>query len=451
MPSVGWDGRDVSGLSHEQIHRWTRDGASPEALAAARDRHLARADELRGAADRLQAAQRGVGETWAGRDADAAGNRTRILAQRMEQLAETVGGQARGLDGMRTALVRVQAAVGPPRPSALPALGVTPVLDELRALVTGRPADSYGAFRTAAADQAAAREAYRAYLGETASAARAVGPAGAGPTPAAGDASVAPGRAPLPVGARGAASGVLQRAAGPVPTAGAGAPAPPAAGLRPPVPATGAPVPVRASGPVSATTPVGGPGTGGARAIGGGPGAGGGPGVGSVGGAPGSGAPGSGGGEAGGTGARPAGAGPGGAVAGSPTAPGGGAGGPVGAGNGAGTAIVGPSRGVVGPRGAAAGLPPGRTGAAPPRGPDGRERAPSAVGGPSGPPGMLDDQRPGDFGPDATSPGADEPAAADPEQPVVPVRHVTWLVDPDPAGWGAPGRRVAPPVLGEGP
>ena len=183
MAAVGWDGRDVSGLSHEQIHRWTREGASPEALAAARDRHLARADELRTAADRLRGAQRGVAEGWIGRDADAAGQRTGTLASRMEQLAETVSGQARGVDGMRAALLRVQAAVGPPRPPALPPLGAPPVLGELRALVTGAPADGFGGFRAAAAEQAAAREAYRTYLTETAAAARGVSPAGAGPPP----------------------------------------------------------------------------------------------------------------------------------------------------------------------------------------------------------------------------------------------------------------------------
>src|SRR5205085_1369705 len=153
VAAVGWDGRDVSGLTHEQIHRWTREGASPEALAAARDRHLARADELRTAADRLRSAQRGVAEGWIGRDADAA---------RMEELAGTVSGQARGVDGMRAALLRVQAVVGPPRPPVLPGLGAPPLLGELRALITGAPADGFAGFRAAAADQAAAREAYRA-------------------------------------------------------------------------------------------------------------------------------------------------------------------------------------------------------------------------------------------------------------------------------------------------
>ena len=221
MPAIGWDGRDVSGLSHEQIHRWTRDGASPEALAAARDRHLARADELRTAAGRLRGgAARGLRRTWAGADADAAGGRTRVLASQMERLAETVGGQARGIDGLRSALVRVQAAVGPPRPPALPGLGVTPVLDELRSLVTGRPADGYPGFRAAAADQAAAREAYRSYLAETATAARTVPTTGWRPrTPR-------PPRppAPLPPGARGAPTGVLQRAAVASPSRRAGGP-----------------------------------------------------------------------------------------------------------------------------------------------------------------------------------------------------------------------------------
>jgi hypothetical protein len=422
MPSVGWDGRDVSGLSHEQIHRWTREGASPEALAAARDRHLARADELRGAADRLQAAQRGVGETWVGRDADAAGARTRVLAQRMEQLSATVGGQARGLDGMRAALVRVQAAVGPPRPPALPALGVTPVLDELRSLVTGRPADGYGGFRAAAADQAAAREAYRAYLGETATAARAVGPAGAGPAPAPGAATAATavaGRAPLPVGARGAASGVLQRAAGPgpVPTAGSGAVVPPGAGARPTVPAAAAPeLPVRAPGAVP-TGSLGGLGPRGATGSGGG----------------------------------------GGTV---PTAPGGGAAAgstPTGTPAGTGATVVGaPLRTGSGPRGAG----PGGPGPGAARRLDGPgERAPSAGGAAPGPPRPPEDRRAGrrtDFGPDGTPagrPGApeDDQDEDGPDDPVVPVRHVSWLVDPDPAGWGAGGRRVVPPVLGEGP
>ena len=142
MAAVGWDGRDVSGLSHEQIHRWTRDGASPEALAAARDRHVARADELRTAADRLRSAQRGVAEGWIGRDADAAGQRTGTLAARMEQLAETVSGQARGVDGMRTALLRVQAAVGPPRPPALPSLGAPPVLGDRSDSASARDSSS---------------------------------------------------------------------------------------------------------------------------------------------------------------------------------------------------------------------------------------------------------------------------------------------------------------------
>jgi hypothetical protein len=172
VAAVGWDGRDVSGLTHEQIHRWTREGASPEALAAARDRHLARADELRTAADRLRSAQRGVAEGWVGRDADAAGGRTDVLAARMEELAETVSGQARGVDGMRAALLRVQAVVGPPRPPVLPGLGEPPLLGELRALVSGAPADGFAGFRAAAAEQAAAREAYRTYLTETAAAAR---------------------------------------------------------------------------------------------------------------------------------------------------------------------------------------------------------------------------------------------------------------------------------------
>src|ERR1700712_2382658 len=184
VAAVGWDGRDVSGLTHEQIHRWTRDGASPEALAAARDRHLARADELRTAADRLRSAQRGVAEGWVGRDADAAGGRTHVLAARMEELAGTVSGQARGVDGMRAALLRVQAVVGPPRPPVLPGLGASPPLGELRALITGAPADGFAGFRAAADEQAVAREAYRTYLTETAAAARGVAGAGARPPPA---------------------------------------------------------------------------------------------------------------------------------------------------------------------------------------------------------------------------------------------------------------------------
>lgn len=206
MAGVGWDGRDVSGLSHEQIHRWTRDGASPEALAAARDRHLSRAEELRTAAGRLRSAQRGVTEGWIGRDADAAGARTGTLAARMERLAETVSGQARGVDGLRAALLRVQAVVGPPRPPVLPPLGAVPLLGELRALVTGAPADGFPGFRSAAAEQAAAREAYRTYLADTANAARGVATAGAGPSPAAGGAPGGPeltaGRAPGGAAAR---------------------------------------------------------------------------------------------------------------------------------------------------------------------------------------------------------------------------------------------------------
>ncbi|HEY2223603.1 hypothetical protein [Actinomycetospora sp.] len=241
MAAVGWDGRDVSGLSHEQIHRWTRDGASPDALAAARDRHQARADELRGTADRLRTAHRGVAETWIGRDADAAGHRTGALASRMEQLAETVSGQARGVEGMRVALLRVQAAVGPPRPPALPSLGAPPVLGELRALVTGAPADGFPAFRAAAAEQSAAREAYRTYLAETAAAARGVSTAGAGPPPP----SAAPAAAPGPGGAAPAAMG------GPTPVGAA-------ATTRPT--GTAAPAPSTPAGPTAArgATPVAG-------------------------------------------------------------------------------------------------------------------------------------------------------------------------------------------------
>ncbi|WP_433800985.1 hypothetical protein [Actinomycetospora sp. CA-084318] len=431
MPAVGWDGRDVSGLSHEQIHRWTRDGASPEALAAARDRHLARADELRGAAERLQAAQRGVGETWVGRDADAAGARSRVLAQRMEQLAETVGGQARGVDGLRAALVRVRAAVGPPRPPALPSLGVTPVLDELRSLVTGRPADGYGGFRAAAADQAAAREAYRTYLSETAAAARGVGPAGAGPAPAPGTAPVptASGRAPLPVGARGAASGVLQRAAAPAgPTTGSGAVPTTGAGVRPPAAAG-------AGAAASPVTPVAGPSA--TAAAPGSTGLGGGP--------------------------RPSGGTTAGGVPGGVA--GGAARGVAGGGAGRGAGGVAPVPGAAAPGrrgpGAATARPPGPgPGAprpvAPTRPPD--ERAPSAVGRPPRPPQVLADHRPAarpdDFGPDGPIPQARPEDGEEPTEEgreAVPVRHESWLVDPDPAGWGAGGRRVAPPVLGEGP
>lgn len=72
---------------------------------------------------------------------------------------------------------------------------------------------------------------------------------------------------------------------------------------------------------------------------------------------------------------------------------------------------------------------------------------------------MLDDHRSGrgsGFGPDGApadrpddpDDDADDDGSAD---PVVPVRHASWLVDPDPSGWGTGGRRVVPPVLGEGP
>ncbi|MCD2188528.1 WXG100 family type VII secretion target [Actinomycetospora soli] len=438
MPAVGWDGRDVSGLSHEQIHRWTRDGASPEALAAARDRHLARADELRGAADRLQAAQRGVGETWVGRDADAAGARTRVLAERMSRLAETVGGQARGVDGLRAALVRVRAAVGPPRPPALPGLGVAPVLEELRSLVTGRPADGYGGFRAAAADQAAAREAYRTYLAETAAAARGVGPAGAGGPAVPGTvpgAATAPGRTPLPVGARGAASGVLQRAAGPgeFPTTGAGVRSPVAAGGVGPGGATGAPGPAPGvarpgAGPVAGSAPGGaGAGVAGGSPVGTAGGVPGGSGVGSVGPAGSARRP---------VGVGPVGVGPGGPATGGAPEPGG----------------AGPARGgtVVG-----APVPGGPRPVEPTRR---RNGWPAAGDRPPGAPGLPGDDRPGrgaDFGPDGPSAATSRPdEGAEPEEDdraAVPVRHVSWLVDADPAGWGAGGRRVAPPVLGEGP
>ena len=406
MPAIGWDGRDVSGLSHEQIHRWTRDGASPEALAAARDRHLARADELRTAAGRLEAAQRGVSATWAGRDADAAGGRTRVLAAQMERLAETVGGQARGIDGLRSALVRVQAAVGPPRPPALPGLGVTPALDELRSLVTGRPADGYPGFRAAAAEQAAAREAYRSYLAETATAARTVPTTGGGPA-----AAPAPPAAPLAPGARGAPTGVLQRAAGASPGAAPRA-----------VPTTS---PARLPGPaaVPTTSPARFPGPTAAPQ----------------------------------TGVRTAGpaavptTAPG--VTRPPVPP------PPGAPRPAGTPVTAPPAAAsLGPAPV-----PARPGAASPVTPTGRtaRSSPSSVtNGPfvrSGPatPGREGHARPGfGLGRAGTEP-AEEPEARNArpvEERAAPPGRPGHLVDPDPPGWGvAGGRRVAPPVFGEEP
>ncbi|MFC5062766.1 hypothetical protein [Actinomycetospora atypica] len=422
MPAIGWDGRDVSGLSHEQIHRWTRDGASPEALAAARDRHLARADELRTAAGRLESARRGVSATWAGRDADAAGGRTRALATQMERLAETVGGQARGIDGLRSALVRVQAAVGPPRPPALPGLGVTPVLDELRSLVTGRPADGYPGFRAAAADQAAAREAYRSYLAETATAARTVPTTGGGPA-----ATPAPPPAPLAPGAQGAPTGVLQRAAvaGPAPAGGG-----PGAFPTRPAAAPGAPSAARvpttrpAAPPASVPTRMPGP-------------------------------------AAGPTTAPRTSRAPVPAAPDVPAPPAPGAPRPVGA----------PTVGVPTVRAPAAGAPTAEPlAAAPSTGPAGRPgvasigrtapASPSPV--PDGPfvrsGATRDPARPGfGLGRPTTDPAADpdppdEGTRRSGEEPAVPLGHPGHLVDPDPPGWGVPGgRRVAPPVFGEEP
>ncbi len=509
MAAVGWDGRDVSGLSHEQIHRWTREGASPEALAAARDRHLARADELRTAADRLRGAQRGVAEGWIGRDADAAGQRTGTLASRMEQLAETVSGQARGVDGLRAALLRVQAVVGPPRPPALPPLGAPPVLGELRALVTGAPADGFGGFRAAAEEQAAAREAYRTYLTETAAAARGVAQAGAGPPPptaaspgpapagagpavqaagrpvplagaatsgtsgmpgpsgaAGGDAAVgtARGTAPAP-GVRGAPTGVLQRAA-----AAMTAPAPPGdlpvgpravdAGPVPGVTAT-----ARGAGPVlehgpATPSPAVGPTTSSPATPGGAA-----PGGVAQGGATQSGAAASAGpvdpGRAPGAPLTPV-SGDGGSGRPVPfAAPGsagrsstgrrrearpGGPGQPGPGQTGPGHAGPGPSglghtehgdpaaASANGPAGTApAGSDPGQTTAPP----DGHPSRPDAGAQPV--PGPLD-----------AAPLGIAPATGGPDEHRLPPRRTEYLVDPDPAGWGADAaRRVAPPVLGE--
>ncbi len=455
VAAVGWDGRDVSGLSHEQIHRWTREGASPEALAAARDHHLARADELRTTAERLRAAHRGVAETWIGRDADAAGRRTGTLASRMEQLAEAVSGQARGVEGMRAALVRVQAAVGPPRPPALPSLGAPPVLGELRALVTGAPADGFPAFRAAAHEQAAAREAYRSYLTETAAAARGVPTAGEGPPaptasgPGAGPAPVAsgptPGRAaaagsPAPAGAdlpsatrgalpatgaRGASTGVLQRAAaappapappgdlpvgaravgaGPVPGGSAGPGAPGSAGVPAAVPDRG-PAPSASGPPAPGLSPAAGPSDAGRVTTG---------------------APASGSADGGvravpfpttGTSARRPGArrrGEG-SRTGSPQHP---------------ATDAGTPPAAAPPPAPPAGAPPASTGHA----------DASDAGGHGHPaPGPLD-----------AAPFGLAPVTGGPGEHRLPPRRTEYLVDPDPAGWGADtGRRVAPPVLGE--
>ncbi|NMO90134.1 WXG100 family type VII secretion target [Actinomycetospora sp. TBRC 11914] len=457
----------MSGLSHEQIHRWIREGASPEALAAARDRHLARADELRDTADRLRAAHRGVSETWIGRDADAAGQRTGALASRMEQLAETVSGQARGVEGMRTALLRVQAAVGPPRAPALPGLGAPPGLGELRALVTGAPADGFPAFRAAAQEQAAAREAYRTYLTETAAAARGVTTAGEGPPPAAPSggpaASTAGGAPPLPrtagaptgspagpdagagvpaatrgatpvTGARGAATGVLQRAAT----------APPS-----PAPPGDLPVGPRAVGPGALP---GGPGTAATAVPDRGPAP---PGSGpSVSGPSGSGSP-----VSGPSVPAPASSAPGATPPGSP--------GP--ADTGRAVPAAGDAGGVrpvpLPTTGPGSRRPSGRRRDDPPQRADDGATPPAAASATDGAPPSSPPSSP----PDGHAPGTDTGGHGHPSPgpldaapfgltPVgggtgehrLPPRRTEYLVDPDPAGWGADAtRRVAPPVLGE--
>ena len=123
VPDVPWVGRDTAALSHELIHRWVHDGADPAALDSARARHAARGEELRAAAQRLERAHTQLGESWRGRDADAASTHIRSLVARMSRLGDAVTGQAGSLQGVRDALARVQSAVGPPRPPALPVLG----------------------------------------------------------------------------------------------------------------------------------------------------------------------------------------------------------------------------------------------------------------------------------------------------------------------------------------
>lgn len=264
IPSVPWGSRDTSALSHEQIHRWVHDGADPGALEGARQQHAAHGEELRVAARRLEAAHAELSASWQGRDADAATAHIRTLAARMTGLGDAVSGQAGSIAGVRDALARVQAAVGPPRAPALPVLAAPPGPAAVPTAVTPGGQDGFAAFQMAQEDERAAQEAYRVYLEETSAAARAApsalaaGPVGAPPVPppAGAPSRSVPGTRPSAVGGasgpdasgRGAPAGALARAA-----------AAPRPGAVPPV---GAPraghEPGRAGGPPGRTTPTAG-------------------------------------------------------------------------------------------------------------------------------------------------------------------------------------------------
>ncbi|MDD7942643.1 hypothetical protein PHK61_29945 [Actinomycetospora lutea] len=245
VPGVPWGGRDTSVLSHELIHRWIHDGADPAALDSARLRHAARGEELRAAAQRLERAHGQLGASWRGRDADAAASHVRTLVARMSRLGDAVTGQAGSLQGVRDALARVQSLVGPPRAPALPVLGSSPATPGLAgALAAGGPADGFGTFQAAQAEERAAQGAYRAYLQQTGLAARGTpsavdglaGRTSVGAAPEVGGAArgamAGPGAVP-PTG-EGAApgrGGVLARAA--APAAPPGTPGAPAGGVPP--------------------------------------------------------------------------------------------------------------------------------------------------------------------------------------------------------------------------
>ncbi len=259
VPGVPWGGRDTSALSHELIHRWVHDGADPAAIDSARVRHAARGEELRAAAQRLERAHGELGSAWRGRDADAASAHVRTLVARMSRLGDAVTGQAGSLQGVRDALTRVQALVGPPRPPALPVLGASPATPGLAgALAAGGPPDGFGTFHAAQADERAAQSAYRAYLEHTGLAARGAPsavdglagratPGGAGPSPATARGGVPATATPGSVGSGAPArGGVLARAAapprsaasafrpgGPAPSVGGGVSGRPTAGAGP--------------------------------------------------------------------------------------------------------------------------------------------------------------------------------------------------------------------------
>ncbi|MEJ2863276.1 WXG100 family type VII secretion target [Actinomycetospora flava] len=499
VPGVPWGGRDTSVLSHELIHRWIHDGADPAALDSARLRHAARGEELRAAAQRLERAHGQLGASWRGRDAEAAASHVRTLVARMSRLGDAVTGQAGSLQGVRDALARVQSLVAPPRAPALPVLGTSPATPGLAgALAAGGPADGFGTFQAAQAEERAAQGAYRAYLEQTGLAARGApsavdglaGRSALGAAPEAGGtargATAGPGGVPGgggPGGAPAGRGGVLARAAAPA----AASPGAPGAGGGPPGRAPGG-VPEAAR-----------PGTVGrfvSRLLGG-PGGAGGPGGPASGGAPGAGAPG-----------RPAPrAGPGAVGPGGPVVPGGrgtaGPGTPGGRATAgpAGTAPRSPAHPVAptaadrlaggGPGAAGRGAtperrreerePPDRGAAAeagaeePWRGSDG----PGSTPGPTGPslagpsvgvgghdvPGV-----PGGTAPPPTHAGtAGTAGAGSPDVPMIPptagaaasspletsggVRHPEYLVDADP--WRDPAddpderRLVTPPVIGE--